>query len=241
MTESVRLAKRVVDLAACSRREAEIYIEGGWVCVDGEVIEEAGCKVAPGQTVELLPQATLAPSAPVTFLLHKPAGVASTAGLADALKFIEAAHRTEDDRSGLKFLKRHLTGLEMVTPLETDASGLLVFSQDWQIRRKLVDDAARVEQEYIVEVAGDIAADGLALLNHGLAWNGKPLPPIKVSRQNETRLRFAMKSPDRGLIEHMCSNVGLTIVSMRRIRIGRVPMANLPLGKWRYLLGYERF
>ena len=105
----------------------------------------------------------------------------------------------------------------------------------------MLEDAAKVEHEYIVEVAGDIAAGSLALLNHGLSWNGKPLPPIKVSRQNETRLRFAMKTPDRGLIAHMCAKVDLSIVAMRRIRIGRVPMAILPVGKWRYLLGYERF
>lgn len=241
MTEPIRLAKRVVDLAACSRREAEIYIEGGWVRVDGEIVEEAGYKVRPEQAVELLPQATLLPAAPVTILLHKQAGIAPADAAGSALSLIDIANRAGEDRSGLQFLKRHLTGLEMVTPLETDASGLLVFSQDWQIKRKLVDDAARVEQEYIVEVSGDIAADGLALLNHGLAWNGKPLPPIKVSRQNETRLRFALKSPDRGLIEHMCAKVDLSVISMRRIRIGRVPMANLPVGKWRYLLGYERF
>ncbi|HWZ49406.1 MAG TPA: rRNA pseudouridine synthase [Herbaspirillum sp.] len=239
-SESIRLAKRVVDRMACSRREAEIYIEGGWVQVDGEVIEEAGYKVRPEQTVELLPQATLTPAVPITILLHKPADVALTDAVA-TLQLIDRAERIEDDRSGITFLKRHLTGLEMLTPLETEASGLLVFSQDWQIKRKLIEDAGKVEQEYIVEVGGEIAAGGLALLNHGLAWNGKPLPPIKVSRQNETRLRFAMKSPDRGLIAHMCAKVDLEIVSMRRIRIGRVPMANLPIGKWRYLLGYERF
>jgi 23S rRNA pseudouridine2604 synthase len=241
MTEAIRLAKRVVDLAACSRREAEIYIEGGWVRVDGETVEEPGYKVQPGQIVELLPQATLAPAAPVTIVLHKPAGLALTAIEDNLSQYIDSASRAADDRSGLQFLKRHLTGLQMVTPLETGASGLLVFSQDWQIKRKLVDDAARIEHEYIVEVSGDLTADGLALLNHGLSWNNKPLPPIKVSRQNETRLRFALKTPDRGLIEHMCIKVDLTLISMRRIRIGRLPMANLPVGKWRYLLGYERF
>lgn len=233
---TIRLAKRVVDLMACSRREAVLYIEGGWVRVDAEVIEEPGYLVTPQQTVELLPQATLVPAAPVSILLHKPAGVAL-----DASALLDAANRFDGDRSAVQFLKCHLNGLEMLTPLETDASGLLVLSQDWQIRRKLVDDAARVEQEYIVEVSGAMAADGLALLNHGLVWNGKPLAAIKVSWQNETRLRFALRSPDRGLIEYMCAKVNLRVMSLRRIRIGRVAMANLPLGQWRYLLGYERF
>ncbi|MDB5773956.1 MAG: hypothetical protein JWP38_89 [Herbaspirillum sp.] len=241
MTEPVRLAKRVTDLLGCSRREAEIYIEGGWVSVDGVVVEEPGHRVAPAQTVVLLPQATLTPATPVTILLHKQPGAALSEAPEALSAWIAPAARVEDDRSGVAFLKRHLAGLQLVSPLEDSASGLLVFSQDWQIRRKLVDDAAKMEHEYIVEVSGYIAADGLALLNHGLKWNGKPLPPIKVSRQNETRLRFALKTPDRGLIEHMCGNVGLRVVTLRRIRIGRVPMANLPVGQWRYLLGYERF
>lgn len=241
MTEPVRLAKRVVDLAGCSRREADMYVEGGWVSVDGVVQEEPGTRVTPEQVVALLPQATLVPAAPVTILLHKPAGMAYDALVAAPGSAIDPATHAVDDRSPLQFLKRHLNQLLVLTPLENQAAGLVVLSQDWQIRRKLVDDAARVEQEYIVEVGGALTPEALALLNHGLVWNGKPLPPIKVSMQNETRLRFALKTPDRGLIEDMCGKVGLTVVSSRRIRIGRLPMAHLPAGQWRYLLGYERF
>ena len=68
-----------------------------------------------------------------------------------------------------------------------------------------------------------------------------PLPPVKISWQNETRLRFPLKAPPRGLIAHMCEKVGLEVVAIKRIRLGRVPMAGLPAGQWRYLLGYERF
>ncbi len=99
----------------------------------------------------------------------------------------------------------------------------------------------RVEQEYIVEVQGTIREGGLALLNHGLSFNGKELAPMKVSWQNETRLRFALKGVKPGQIVHMCRMVGLSIVSLKRIRIGRVPMASLPAGQWRYLHDYEKF
>ncbi|MES2538832.1 MAG: rRNA pseudouridine synthase [Pseudomonadota bacterium] len=247
MTESIRLAKRVADSVPCSRREAEQYIEGGWVRVDGEVIEEPGFRVAPGQKVELMPDATMTAVEPVTIVLHKPVGVDTgpASGLVAegnaAWQFLTPGNRAADDRSPNRFLKRHVTGLTLTGPLETGASGLLVFTQDWRIVRKLIDDAARVEQEYIVEVSGNLAPDGLALLNHGLSFSGKALAPIKVSWQNETRLRFALKTPPRGLIEHMCGKVGLTVVAMKRIRTGRLPMAALAPGQWRYLLGYEQF
>jgi 23S rRNA pseudouridine2604 synthase len=122
-----------------------------------------------------------------------------------------------------------------------DASGLSVYSQDWHVIRKLTDDAATIEQEYVVEVAGELHADGLKLLNHGLGFKGRALSPIKVSWQNENRLRFALKGVQPGQITHACNSVGLQVLSMKRIRIGRVSMAKLLPGKWRYLMPYERF
>jgi 23S rRNA pseudouridine2604 synthase len=244
MTESIRLAKQLADQLSCSRREAEQYIEGGWVKVDGMLVEEPGQRVGAGQQIELLPEATLEPQDPVTILFHKPAGLnlfAETPMAELAARLVAADKRAADDRAELRFLKRHLNNLNLIEPLETLASGLLIFSQDWRVTRKLVDDAAKIEHEFIVEVAGDIMPDGLKLLNHGLSFNRKPLPPIKVSWQNEKRLRFALKAPQRGLLVHMCEQVGLQVVAIKRIRIGRLPMASLAVGEWRYLLGYERF
>ena len=237
LPNSTRLAKRLADQVPCSRQEAEQYIAGGWVKVDGEVVEEAGARILPEQQIELLPQASLAPVTPVTILMHKPAGI-----VAETLwQHIKPETLLAGDRSGLRFLKRHTANLTLTDPLETNASGLVVLTQDWLIARKLIDDAAKIEHEFIVEVAGNITEGGLALLNHGLKFNGKALPPIKVSWQNETRLRFAMKAAQPFLITHMCEKVGLTVLAQKRIRIARIPMASLPEGQWRYLLGYERF
>jgi 23S rRNA pseudouridine2604 synthase len=240
MTESSRLAKRVAEIQACSRSEAEHYIQGGWVAVDGIVVEEPGFRVE-NQKIELLPQASLDPIEPVTILLHKPAGLDTFASPAAAIQLVTSESRVPDDRSGNRFLKRHLAGLQLTDHMEAYACGLQVLTQDWRVARKLIDDAAKIEQEYIVEVAGAPVPDGLALLNHGLQFNGKPLPPIKVSWQSEHRLRFALKGIQRGQIAAMCEKVGLTATAIKRIRIGRIPMADLPVGQWRYLAGYERF
>jgi 23S rRNA pseudouridine2604 synthase len=236
MTESVRLAKRLAETVPCSRREAELYIEGGWVQVDGQVVEEPGYRVLPQQSVALLPGATPEPLPPVTILLHQPADAGN-----DALHYLTPDNLVLEAHTGIRFLKRHLAGLSAPLPLEPGASGLLVWTQDWRVLRKLGDDAGRIEQEYIVDVAGELAPDGLALLNHGLQLDGKPLPPVKVSWQNETRLRFALKGLQPGQIAQMCQLVGLRVLAIKRIRIGRLPLARLQPGQWRYLLGYERF
>jgi len=234
MTEPVRLAKRLAAQVPCSRREAELYITGGWVKVDGQVVEEPQFRVT-GQKIELDPDATLVPVEPVTLLFHQPADVDFNP------QMLCAETHAADDHSGIRTLKHHFQHLTQCLPLEAVASGLAVFSQDYRVTRKLAADAGTIEQEYVVEPAGELGEDGLKLLNHGLSYNGKPLPPCKVSRQNETRLRFALKGVQAGQIEHMCDSVGLQIVSMKRLRIGRISMSKLPAGQWRYLMPYEKF
>lgn len=237
MTETVRLAKRVAELFHCSRAEATHFIEGGWVTLGGQVVEEPGLRVRPQELLELLPNAEPTPVVPVTLLLHKPPGIAADA----AAQCITPDNRSADDRSGLRFLKRHMAEQSMLAPLDTEAGGLLVFSQDWRVVRKFTEDAAKIEHELIVDTAGDIMPGGLALLNHGLSFLGKALPPMKVSWQNETRLRFAVKAPPPGLIQHVCKQVGLNVLAVKRIRLGRIAMAGLKVGQWRYLLQHERF
>ncbi len=233
MTETTRLAKRVATQFSCSRNEAEQYIAGGWVLVDGVVVvEEAGFRIAPEQVLALSADATLVPLAPVTILLHKPAGMSTEQAMAS----ISVPSQSPLDRSKIRILKRHSQGLSAPCELEDDASGLLILTQNWQIARKLSEDARKIEQEIIVEVSGKIAPDGLARLNQ----TGPYLPSIKVSWQNETRLRFAVKGVQPGQIITLCQQVGLTVVAQKRIRIARIPMAALAVGQWRYLMDYER-
>jgi 23S rRNA pseudouridine2604 synthase len=234
MTNPVRLAKRLAELVPCSRREAELYIAGGWVLVEGQVVEEPQFMVSQ-QKIELHPDAKLTPIESVTILFHQPADADFTP------QMLCADTHAVDDHSGIRILKHHFAHLTQCLPLEMNASGLLVFTQDFRVSRKLNDDAATTEQEYVVEVSGELPPDGLKLLNHGLFFNGKALPPIKVSWQNETRLRFALKGVQPGQIAHACQSVGLQVLAMKRLRVGRVSMAKLQMGQWRYLLGYERF
>jgi len=236
---AIRLAKRVAEMLPCSRREAELYIEGGYVLVDGVVLEEPSARVTPGQQVALAPDASLLDIAAVTILLNKPAGVNAGIGH-DGLPVLACLgeQARSDEAKKERFLKRHLKNLELVAPLDTEASGLVVLTQEFGVSRRMKEP---LEQEIIVEVTGTIAENGLALLNHGLSFQGKPVPPLKASWQNEHRLRFAVKAPRPGQIAHMCAQVGLSVTGMKRIRVGRIAMAALPPGQWRYLKPYERF
>lgn len=247
MTDSIRLAKHIAELRGCSRREAELLITGGWVKVDGETIEEPQFRYTD-QDIEVDPEANPAQAEPVTLLLHKPPGYHTGEGddahAAARLLNIETLW-TEGTSHGFaptpRPLKMHFAQLRACAPLETTASGLVVYSQDWRIVRKLTEDAATVEHEIVVEIAGGLSPDGLKRLNQGIAHQGRAPAAIKVSWQNETRLRFALKGARVGQIAHMCETVGVQVVTMKRIRLGGVSMGKLPPGKWRYLRGSERF
>jgi hypothetical protein len=135
--------------------------------------------------------------------------------------------------------------IAMNTPLEAEASGLVVFTQDWRIVRKLTEDAATVEHELVVEVAGDLAAcktpEGIKRLNRVVAFNGRTPTSLKVSWQNESRLRVALKGAQIGHITKLCEAVGLQVLTMKRLRLGGVSMGKVPVGQWRYLRANERF
>lgn len=234
--DTTRLSKVVAALVPCSRSQAEQYITEGWVRVDGRVVEEPQFRIGR-QQVEIDPQARLQSRTAASFLVHKEAGVP----LAQLQGLLDAANRWNGDESGMRRIKSHSVGLTVLMPLPSPASGLCVLSQDGRIVRKLQEDARTLEQEFIADVTGSIAPGGLARLCHGLACEGQPLPPARVSWQSEARLRFAVKGIAADQVAWMCREVGLQLQGLKRIRIGRVPMAGLPAGRWRYLAPHERF
>jgi 23S rRNA pseudouridine2604 synthase len=232
MTEPVRLSKRVSALAGCSRSQAEMYIEGGWVTVDDVVVREPQFRVTD-QQVRVAADAGDVSLAPVTLLLNQAADGAVLAPTPE--------NRAAGDASGIQPLRRHFSRLQPALPLPVGASGLVVLTQDARIARRLREDAALIEQECVVDVSGDIAPDGLARLGRGLVIDHLPLPPVKVSWQSERRLRFALKGVAPDQIAALCAAVGLRAEAVRRLRIGRVALAGLPPGQWRYLRPHERF
>jgi len=240
MTEPSRLSKRVAELARCSRADADRYIEGGWVSVDGEVVESPQHLVT-GECVEIHPKAVLEATEQATVLLHKPAGFDAFGRNSRVATLVAPDTHWADDPSGIRVLQRHFIRLTPLVPLDTEASGLMVLTQDGRAWRRLTEDADQIEQEVVVEVSGEIAPYGLRKLNHGLSYRGRELPPCKVSWQSEQRLRFAIRAAQPGQIRDMCAQVALQVTAMRRLRIGKVSLGKLPAGEWRYLPAGDKF
>ena len=117
----------------------------------------------------------------------------------------------------------------------------MVFTQDGRIARALIGPDGGVEKEYLVRLAGSIDETTLALLRHGLALDGRQLKPATVDRLNADQLRMVLREGRKRQIRRMCEQVGLRVRGLKRVRIGRVLLADLPEGKWRYLGSDERF
>ncbi len=187
--------------------------------------------------VEIDADAGLTPTGPATILLHKPVHVA----FAGSGALVTPETHARIDPSGWRIQVRHFAGLTSLMPLDADASGLVVLSQDARVCRRLTEDATQLEQEFMVEVVGASGTDTLSRLARGLRHRGRALPACNVSWQNESQLRFAIKNVRPGQVRHMCREVGLEATTIKRVRIGRISLGKMPPGHWRYMPSTDRF
>jgi 23S rRNA pseudouridine2604 synthase len=250
--ETVRLNKRMAELGLCSRREADDWIGRGWVRVDGEVAV-MGQQVGPAARIDVDPKAQGQQQQQVTILLNKPVGYVSGQaedGYQPAVTLVQPRNHWKGDASHVRFAPGHLKGLAPAGRLDIDSTGLLVLTQDGRVARTLIGEDSGVEKEYLVRVSyGEATVNvqqafpvaQLVRLHHGLSLDGKPLKPARVSWENPEQLRFVLTEGKKRQIRRMCEAVGLRVVGLKRVRIGRVVLGHLPQGQWRYLAPHERF
>ena len=266
-----RLNKRMAELGLCSRREADNWIEQGWVKVNGQPAA-MGQQVTPSDRIEVDKQAQGHQATQVTILLNKPIGYVSGQaedGHEPAVALIQAQNRWRDDNARFFFNGSQLRGLAPAGRLDIDSTGLLVLTQDGRVARQLIGEDSVMEKEYLVRVVYTGAAPSaitptqlsriddddpvstdvqavfppamLERLRHGLSLDGQALKPARVDWQNPEQLRFVLTEGKKRQIRRMCELVGLKVVGLKRVRIGRVMLGNLPVGQWRYLAPHEKF
>ena len=253
---TVRLNKRMAELGLCSRREADAWIEQGWVRVNGQVAE-MGMQVGSTDRITVEREAQAQQEQQVTVLLHKPMGYVSGQaedGHEPAMVLFQARNQWSGDTTRIRFSPAQFKGLAPAGRLDIDSVGMLVMTQDGRVARQLIGEDADMEKEYLVRVTctgpqGDISvnvqahfpAAQMQRLRHGLSLDGKPLKPAQVEWQNPEQLRFVLKEGKKRQIRRMCEQVGLKVVGLKRIRMGRISLGALPVGQWRYLGPKESF
>jgi 23S rRNA pseudouridine2604 synthase len=246
--EPERLSKRMSALGLASRREADEWIERGWVKVDGTVAI-LGLKVLPHQKITIDQQAASQQARRVTVILNKPVGYVSGQaedGYQPAAVLVTPENQWRNPGSKNAPVRRQeLLGLAPAGRLDIDSTGLLVLTQDGRVAKQLIGEDSQVDKEYLVRVRytkpGKLPPSELAKLRHGLSLDGKPLRPAKVDWQNTDQLRFVLREGKKRQIRRMCEAVGLQVLGLKRVRIGKVMLGELPQGKWRFLAQDEKF
>lgn len=229
----------------CSRREADAFIERGWVSVDGKKAV-LGQRAAPDAKITLHRTAREKQTQRATIILNKPVGYVSgqaEKGYKNAVSLINAGtqFKSRRNKNTPRFNPAHLRGLAPAGRLDIESQGLLVLTQDGRVARQLIGEDSPIEKEYLVRVTGNLDERGLALLNHGLSLDGEALLPAEVSWLNQDQLRFILNEGKKRQIRRMCEAVGLKVVGLKRMRMGSVVLGDLPEGKWRYLRPGEQF
>ncbi len=239
--EKIRLSKLMSERGICSRREADEYIEKGLVLVDGVVIQELGFKVTRHARVTLAAEAMKQQKTLVTILLNKPIGWVSAQPEKDyipAVRLITEENYFSDEEVHIDH--DMFEGLAVAGRLDIDSQGLLIFTQDGRVAKKIIGEETEIEKEYLVRVRGALPKDQLQLLRHGLSLDSRPLKPALVEWVNEDQLRFVLREGRHRQIRRMCELVGLTIAGLKRVRVGNIKLGTLPEGKWRFLAPDEK-
>ncbi|MBL8399294.1 MAG: hypothetical protein JNL84_14320 [Candidatus Accumulibacter sp.] len=231
--ELPRLAKRVCELTGCSRREADEWLENGWIRVDGAVVDRLGARVSPKARVEIAEVAKRHTAAGVTVIFHHPGPVAT------AVAALAASNHWGEDPPGRRLPASLLSRLSPVARLSVDECGMQVFTEQGSVARRLTD--ARIESEFHVRIDRTPATEELERLRYGLNIDGVRLKHAQVSLSSDLLLRMVLRESRAGQIAEMCRQLGLQALQIKRVRIGSVALGRLPVGQWRLLRPDERF
>ena len=241
----MRLSKYLSQKGICSRREAELFIQNGWLQVDGNVVCELGTQVDDDCQVVVDPQAQEYQKQLLTILLNKPIGYVSSQpekNYKPAVSLIKRqAQYQSQELPDTRTINWPINGLAPAGRLDIDSSGLLVFTQDGRIARKLIASDSQIEKEYLVRVDKPMRAGQIKRLSHGLKLDDIILQKAIVEPLDKKYFRMILTEGRKRQIRRMCAMVGLEVVGLKRVRIGNVRLGPLRSGKWRLLGTDENF
>lgn len=238
----LRLSKLMGERGICSRREADDLIARGMVFVNGEKIIQLGTKVLPDARITLDPRALQEQKELATIILNKPVGYVSSQpekGYEPAIKLITEENQDPEDKKRLH--SKYFENLAVVGRLDIDSHGLLIFTQDGRLAKKIIGEESDVEKEYLVRIENlpnfrkAELNEKLKILRYGLELDGEKLKPAIVEQMNENQLNFILIEGKKRQLRRMCELVGLKVIGLKRVRVGEIMLGNLALGKWKFL------
>lgn len=220
----MRLNKYISETGACSRREADQWIEAGRVTLNG-VRAQLGLKVQSDDEVRVDGELIGARKRPIYIALNKPAGITCT---------------TESHvKDNIVDFIGHPERIFPVGRLDKDSEGLILLTNDGDIVNEILRSENEHEKEYMVRVNRPITDLSLSLLASGVKIMGVMTKPCKVTRVGRDGFRIILTQGLNRQIRRMCSALGYRVERLRRVRIIHIDLGALPPGEWRYLSDLE--
>ncbi len=197
----------------------------GLVRANGELVTKPGTKV-PFDSEIVLDRTKLKN---VTVALNKPLGFVSNL---PEKNYREAKELLTEENRFDKGAPIDINSLHVVGRLDINSKGLLLFTSDGSVAKKIIGPESKVEKEYIVRFNDIVPESAIERLRFGLKLDGKPLKRATVKRQDDQTLIIILSEGKKRQIRRMSELVGLEITSLKRVRIGDIQLGQLPLGKW---------
>jgi 23S rRNA pseudouridine2605 synthase len=232
-----RLQKFLARAGVASRRHAKALIQDGRVRVNGQVVTHPGEKVQPKKDkVQVDGRVVQPPAAPVYLLLHKPAGVVTTAS------------DPQGRQTVLDLLPSDLRAQRVypVGRLDLDSEGLLLLTNDGEFALHLMHPRYGQEKEYHALVQGRPTPAALEMLRCGvlLPDEKRPTAPARVKflrlgDEGTSWIAVTLHEGRKRQVRRMLAEVGHPVVRLIRVRVGPLRLGNLPPGRWRALTTEE--
>jgi 23S rRNA pseudouridine2604 synthase len=220
----VRLNKYISETGACSRREADKWIEAGRVTHNGQPAA-LGTRVADGDEICIDGAPIGAKKQQIYIALNKPAGITCTTEVHVEGNIID--------------LIGHPERIFPIGRLDKDSEGLILLTNNGDIVNEILRSENNHEKEYIVTVDRPITDLSLKMMADGVKIMGELTKPCKVGRIDQTSFRMILTQGLNRQIRRMCSALGYKAQRLRRVRIMNIHLGNLDQGEWRVLTDTE--
>jgi 23S rRNA pseudouridine2604 synthase len=220
----VRLNKYISETGACSRREADRWIEAGRVTCNGE-LAALGTQVSDGDEVRVDGKLVGIKKRQIYIALNKPVGITCTTETHVAGNIVDLVGHTER--------------IFPIGRLDKDSEGLILLTNNGDIVNEILRSENDHEKEYIVTVERPITELSLRMMAEGVKIMGEITKPCKVTRVNEKTFRMILTQGLNRQIRRMCSALGYRAQRLQRVRIININLGALSPGEWRELTEAE--
>ena len=245
--QEMRIQKYLSEMGVMSRRAAETAVASGRVEING-VKAVAGQKVIP-ETDEILVNGIPVSNKPentkkIYLMMYKPAGVVTTMSDEHGRLCIGDILRNQEFSESLPLSSSPSESLGRVYPvgrLDMYSEGLLILTNDGETANKLMHPKHAVSKIYHAAVKGEVKRDVIKKLEEPIAIDGRMTTAAKVNiidtpeKKGVTKLKIEIFEGRNRQIRRMCENCGLTILKLKRVRVGKLNIGLLKPGEFKHL------